>query len=34
VRLLYGVAVPTATLPGALLALVVGASAFCALGWR
>jgi ABC-2 type transport system permease protein len=31
-RLLYGVAVPTATLPGALLALVVGAGAFCALG--
>lgn len=31
-RVLYGVAVPTATLPGALLALVVGAGAFCALG--
>lgn len=31
-RGLYGVAVPTATLPGALLALVVGAGAFCVLG--
>jgi ABC-2 type transport system permease protein len=32
-RVVYGVAVPTSTLPGALLALVVGAAAFCALGF-
>ncbi len=32
-RFAYGVGVPTATLPGALLALVLGAATFCALGF-
>ncbi len=32
-RVLYGVELPTNTLPGVLLALVVGAAAFCALGF-
>ena len=32
-RLLYGVELPTQTLPGVLLALVVGAASFCALGF-
>lgn len=29
---LYGVSIPTSTLPGALIALVVGAASFCCLG--
>ncbi len=32
-RLLYGVELPTRTLPGVLIALVVGAASFCALGF-
>lgn len=32
-RLVYGVAIPGSTLAGALLALVVGAASFCALGF-
>jgi ABC-2 type transport system permease protein len=32
-RLVYGVALPASTLPGALLVLVVGAGSFCALGF-
>lgn len=32
-RLVYGVAIPGSTFPAALLALVVGAAAFCALGF-
>ena len=32
-RLVYGVEPPGSTLPGAILALVVGAAAFCALGF-
>ncbi len=32
-RLLYGVALPVATLPGLVLTVVVGAASFCALGF-
>lgn len=32
-RIVYGVSVPESTLPGFLLALVVGAASFCALGF-